>query len=73
MTNQELLISHISKLSEDEISSLLDAVTIMIQDKEPVPKPACPHCAAKTADTLLLLLQISSWQTPTSQFLSGKR
>lgn len=47
MTNQELLMSHISKLSEDEISSLLAAVTIMIQDKEPAPKPACPHCAAQ--------------------------
>ncbi len=28
MTNQELLINHINKLSEDEISSLLDAVAI---------------------------------------------
>ena len=41
-------MNHISKLSEDEISSLLDAVTIMMQDKEPLPKPACPHCAAQT-------------------------
>ncbi len=48
MTNQELLISHISKLSEDEISSLLDAVTIMLQDKELTPKPACPYCAAQS-------------------------
>jgi len=48
MTNQELLISHISKLSEDEISSLLDAVTIMLRDKELTPKPACPHCAAQS-------------------------
>ena len=43
MTNQELLMSHISKLSEDEISSLLDTVTVMLQEKEPAPKPACPH------------------------------
>lgn len=42
-------MSHISKLLEDEISSLLDAVTIMIQDKEPVPKPACPRCAIQAA------------------------
>ena len=47
MTNQELLMSHISKLSEDEISSLLDTVTVMLQEKEPAPKPACPHCAAQ--------------------------
>ncbi len=48
MTNQELLISYISRLSEDEISSLLDAVTIMLRDKELTPKPACPHCAAQS-------------------------
>ena len=47
MTKQELLISHINRLSEDEISSLLDAVTIILQDKELTPKPACPHCAAQ--------------------------
>ncbi len=34
MTKQELLISHINRLSEDEISSLLDTVTIILQDKE---------------------------------------
>lgn len=48
MTNQQLLISHISKLSEDEISSLLDAVAIMLKDKEPASRPACPHCAAQS-------------------------
>lgn len=48
MTKQELLISHINRLSEDEISSLLDAVTIILQDKEFTPKPACPHCAAQS-------------------------
>lgn len=48
MTSQELLISHISNLSEDNISSLLDAVTIMLRDKELTPKPACPHCAAQS-------------------------
>lgn len=48
MTNQELLISHISKLSEDEISSLLDAVTLIMRDKELTPKPACPHCTAQS-------------------------
>ena len=53
MTKQELLISHINRLSEDEISSLLDAVTIILQDKEFTPKPACPHCAAQSSDTSL--------------------
>lgn len=47
MTNQELLISYISKLSEDEISSLMDAVTIMLRNKEPTPRPACLYCAAQ--------------------------
>lgn len=47
MTNRDLLISHISKLSEDEISPLLDAVTIMLRNKELAPKPACLHCAAQ--------------------------
>lgn len=47
MTNQELLISYISKLSEDEISSLLDAATIMLRDKELTPRPACPYCTAQ--------------------------
>lgn len=71
-------MSHISKLLEDEISSLLDAVTIMIQDKklhQSLPVHAVQFrlpfdivlsvknsfFSAKTADTLLLLLQISSW------------
>ena len=48
MTKQELLISHINRLSEDEISSLLDTVTIILQDKELTPKPDCPHCAAQS-------------------------
>ncbi len=48
MTNQELLMNQIGRLSEDEISSLLDAVTIMLQHKELAPKPACPHCTAQS-------------------------
>ena len=48
MTNQELLITHISKLSEDEISSLLDVVTVMLRDKELPLNPVCPHCAAQS-------------------------
>lgn len=46
MTNQELLISHITQLSEDEISSLLDAVTLMLKAKELTPIPDCPYCGA---------------------------
>ena len=48
MTNQELLMSHISKLSEDEISSLLDTVTVMLQEKEPAPKPAGERTCTQT-------------------------
>ena len=44
MTNQELLISYLNKLAEDEISSLLDAATFMLRAKEPVAKPPCPYC-----------------------------
>ena len=34
MTNQELLISRITQLSEDEISSVLNAVTLMLETKD---------------------------------------
>ena len=38
MTNQELLISYLDKLTEDEISFLLDAATFMLKTKEPAVK-----------------------------------
>ena len=46
MTNQELLISYLNKLTEDEISSLLDSVTLMLKAKEPAAKPPCPYCGS---------------------------
>lgn len=46
MTNQEMLISYINKLAEDEISSLLDAVALMLEAKESVAKPPCPYCGS---------------------------
>ena len=39
-----MLISYINKLAEDEMSSLLDAVTLMMKTKEPAAKPSCPYC-----------------------------
>ena len=42
MTNQELLISYLNKLTEDEISSLLDAAALMLKAEEPAAKPPCP-------------------------------
>lgn len=46
MTNQELLISRITQLSEDEIFAILDAVTLMLEAKELTPKPDCPYCGS---------------------------
>ena len=46
MTNQELLISRITQLSEDEISSVLNAVTLMLEAKELTPNPDCPYCGS---------------------------
>lgn len=34
MTNQEMLISYINKLTEDEISSLLEDVALILETKE---------------------------------------
>ena len=42
MANQEFLISRITQLSEDKISSVLNAVTLIPEDKELMPKPDCP-------------------------------
>ena len=48
MTNQELLISRITQLSEDEIFAVLNAVTLMLEDKELTPRPNCPYCGSNT-------------------------
>ncbi len=39
MTNQEMLISYISKFTEDEISSLLEAAALMLETKETASLP----------------------------------
>ena len=44
MTDRELLINRITQLSEDEVSSVLDAVTLMLEAKELTLKPDCPYC-----------------------------
>lgn len=44
MTNKELLFSRIDLLSEEEISSLLDAVLLMSAENIPEDKPDCPYC-----------------------------
>ena len=44
MTNQEMLINYINKLTEDEISSLLEAASLMLETKESAVKPPCPYC-----------------------------
>ncbi len=46
MTNQEMLISYINKLTEDEISSLLEAAALILETKEPALKPPCPYCGS---------------------------
>lgn len=46
MTNKELLIKQINLLSEEEISSLLDAVLLMSPQKIQQIKPDCPYCAS---------------------------
>ena len=48
MTNQELLISRITQLSEDEIFAVLNAVTLMLEAKELTPGPNCPYCGSNT-------------------------
>lgn len=48
MTNQELLISRIIQLSEDEISSVLNTVTLMLEAKELTRKHDCPYCGSPT-------------------------
>lgn len=46
MTNKELLISRINSLSEQEIISLLDALTLMAGKDTLNIKPDCPYCGS---------------------------
>lgn len=46
MTNKELLISRINLLSEEDISSLLDAVILMTAENTLAVKPDCPYCGS---------------------------
>lgn len=47
MTNQDLLITRIKQLSEEEISTLLDAATIMLGNHSIGAKPDCPYCGSQ--------------------------
>lgn len=44
MTNQETLISRINLLSDEQIATLLEAVTIMMGTYSIENKPDCPYC-----------------------------
>ena len=46
MTNKELLISRIDQLSDEEISSLLDTITLMTTQNVITVIPDCPYCAS---------------------------
>lgn len=46
MTNQEILISRISQLSDEQIATLLDAVAIMAGTRSIGRKPDCPYCGS---------------------------
>lgn len=46
MTNKEQLISRIDLLSEQEIISLLNAVTLMAKKNTLGIKPDCPYCSS---------------------------
>jgi len=46
MTNKELLISRINLLSEQEVISLMDAVTLMAGKDTLDKKPDCPYCGS---------------------------
>ncbi len=46
MTNQEMLISYINKLTEDEISSLLEDVALILEMKELTLKRRPVHIVA---------------------------
>ena len=46
MTNKELLIGRIDLLSEEDISSLLNAVILMTSENTLAVKPDCPYCGS---------------------------
>lgn len=46
MTNIELFISHIDQLSDEEISSLLNTITLMTAQDTITAMPDCYHCAS---------------------------
>lgn len=46
MTKYELLISRISQLSEDSISSLLDTTALMLETNNSESIPVCPSCSS---------------------------
>ena len=46
MINKELLIRRLDLLSEEDISSLLDAATLMAVENTIAVKPDCPYCAS---------------------------
>ena len=48
MTNKELLINRIDLLSEEDISSLLDAAMLMTPKNSLAVKPDCPYCGSHT-------------------------
>lgn len=46
MTDKELLISQIDQLSDEEISSLLDTITLMAAQNTITAIPDCPYCTS---------------------------
>lgn len=46
MTNQLKLIDQIKQLSEDNITTLLDAVRLMLASQKEPSKPDCPYCGS---------------------------
>ena len=48
MTNKELLISRLNLLSEEDITSLLDAANHMEGKNALAAKPDCPYCGSHT-------------------------
>ena len=47
MTSQDLLIARIRQLSEEEISTLLNATSVMLEKHGAGSKPECPYCGSQ--------------------------
>ena len=47
MTSQDLLIARIKQLSEEEISTLLNATSVMLEKHGASSKPDCPYCGSQ--------------------------